>query len=58
MLLVIDYQQENGIVVKVTSPGVYMLWLARVTLVLGHATTLALLHCFSLRLRHVLISRQ
>lgn len=39
MLLVIDYQSENVAVVKLTSPPVYMLSLARVTLTLWHATT-------------------
>lgn len=50
MLLVIDYRLKNVIVVKVTSPYVYMFSLARVTLMLWHVATVALLQCFSLGL--------
>lgn len=44
--IVIDYQLENAIVVKLTYLCVYMLSLTRLTLTLWHATVDRLLQCY------------
>lgn len=46
MQLVIDYQFENVIVVKLTYLCVYMLSLTHVTLTLWHVTTDGALQCY------------